>query len=97
MSCLTFVVKNTFGIQVDVLTNLSLITGGKVAVFEDKYNQGLLKVYDLNSGQLIWNLTRQGMKGMTEVSVIGKLCLAISFRYSGYKDVFSNVRFIKTT
>ena len=70
----------------DGLTNLSLLTGGKVAVFEDKDNQGLLKVYNLNNGQLIWNLTSEGMKGMTEVSIGGKLCLAISLRYSGYND-----------
>ena len=78
---LPFVVKNTFSIHVDGLANLSLLTGGKVAVYEDKGNRGLLNVYNLNNGQLIWNLRSEGMKGMTEVSVGGKLCLAISLRW----------------
>ena len=72
---------------------LFLVTGGKVAVFkekkdrrflevsEDKDNGGLLKLYNLNNGQLTWSLTSEWMKGMTEVSVGGKLCLAISSRY----------------
>ena len=56
----------------DGLANLSLLTGGKVAVSEDKDNRGLLKLYNLNNGQLIWYLTSEGMKGMTEASVGGK-------------------------
>ena len=78
---------------------LTLVTGGKVAVLnnksnrgsiaesidiwtsEDNDNRGLLELYNLNNVQLIWHLTSEGMKGMTEVFVDGKHCLAISLRY----------------
>ena len=65
----------------DGLANLSLLTGGKVAVYEDKDNRGLLKLYNLNNGELTWSLTTEGMKGMTEVFVGGNFCLAISLRW----------------
>ena len=81
MSYSTLVDKTTLGVHVDGLGCLSLVTRGKVAVCCYRENRELLKVYDLNNGQLIWNFTSEGMKGMTKVSVGGKLCLAISFRY----------------
>ena len=82
ISYLTLVVQSIFNIHMDGVGNLTLVTGGKVAIFNDKVNRGLIEVYDSNTGQLIWNLISEEMKGMTEVSVGGKLCLAISFWYN---------------
>ena len=59
-----------------------MITGGKVAASVRGHltNPSHLKVYNLNDGPLIWSLTGQkGFIGMTEVSLGGKQCLAISF------------------
>ena len=83
----------------DGLANLSVLTSGKVAVSEDQDNRGLLKLYNLNNGHLIWNLTSEGMKGMTEVFVDGKHCLAISLRwvmiFQAILDIFKQELLLK--
>ena len=70
-----------FNVQADDVGYLSPIDGDKVAVSVDKQYLELLQLYSLNNGQLICSVGNKGMKGMTEVSVGGKLCLAISFWY----------------
>ena len=71
-----------FKIQADDVGYVSPVTGDKVAVTVDTKNLELLQVYSLNSGRMVCSGGDKGMKGMTEVSVGGKLCLAISFWYN---------------
>ena len=71
-----------FKIQADDVGYISPVAGDKVAVTVDTKNLELLQVYSLNSGRIICSVGDKEMKGMTEVSVGGKLCLAISFWYN---------------
>ena len=54
---------------------LSLMTGGRVAIC----GPNELLIYSLNAGQMIWSLEGR-FTGMTEVSLTGRVCLAISIR-----------------
>ena len=78
----SFVVTDTFRTNVTSVKDLFLMSSGQIAVGANNQNDCVFEVYNLNDGQLIWNLSRPDeFYGMTEVCLEGKSCLAISFRY----------------